>query len=88
MPANFDYSFFFLGISILLRLDHSSSTAKALWLLYQTCHIIPQKERDVIFISLLESGRFYSLMFHWSWQVRAAFYYFYFFQLSQLIIKS
>ena len=46
IPPNFDYTFFMKGINILLDLDHGTSTAKVLWLLYQIMHVIPKNERE------------------------------------------
>ena len=46
IPADFDFSFFFKGVFMLIDMDHSSSTAKGIWLLYQMAHCIPKKERD------------------------------------------
>ena len=37
---------------------------------------------------LLEPKCFYSLFFHWSWNVRMCFYYFYYFQLHRILIDS
>lgn len=34
IPADFDWTFFMTGIQMLLKLDHSTSTAKVIWLLY------------------------------------------------------
>ena len=79
IPPNFDFTFFMKGIYILLELDHGTSTAKVLWLLYQIMHVIPKKEREELMKNLLEPKCFYSLFFHWSWNVRMCFYYFYYF---------
>lgn len=34
IPPNFDFVFFYKGIQMLLNLDHGTSTAKVIWLLY------------------------------------------------------
>ena len=34
VPSNFDWAFFMKGVNMLLTLDHSTSTASVLWLLY------------------------------------------------------
>ena len=34
IPPDFDWIFFFKGIKILLELDHGTSTAKVIWMLY------------------------------------------------------
>ena len=73
---------------MLLDLDHGTSTAKVLWLLYQIMHVIPKKEREELIKYLLEPKTFYSLFFHWSWTVRMCFYYFYYFQLHRILIDS
>ena len=46
IPSDFDWAFFMRGITKLLELDHSTSTAKVIWLLYQILHTIPKRERD------------------------------------------
>ena len=88
IPADFDFSFFFKGVFMLIDMDHSSSTAKGIWLLYQMAHCIPKKERDQLFNLLLNPKRFYSLFFHWSWLVRRSFHYFFYFQLHRLLIDN
>ena len=88
IPPNFDFTFFLKGIQMLLDLDHGTSTAKVLWLLYQIMHVIPKKEREELIKYLLEPKIFYSLFFHWSWTVRMCFYYFYYFQLHRILITS
>ena len=88
IPPNFDFTFFLKGIKMLLDLDHGTSTAKVLWLLYQILHVIPKKEREELIKYLLEPRIFYNLFFHWSWTVRMCFYYFYYFQLHRILIDS
>lgn len=34
IPADFDFTFFFKGIRMLIELDHGTSTAKLIWMLY------------------------------------------------------
>jgi hypothetical protein len=34
IPPDFDYNFFFKGVRILANLDHGTSTAKLIWMLY------------------------------------------------------
>ena len=46
IPSDFDWTFFMDGIHKLIDLDHSTATAKVIWLLYQILHVIPKKERD------------------------------------------
>lgn len=73
---------------MLLELDHGTSTAKLIWLLYQIIHIIPKKQRDNLLIELLAPEQFYKYMFHWSYFVRLAFHYFYYFQLHFILTDS
>lgn len=43
VPTDFDWNFFMKGVEMLINLDHSTSTAKVLWLLYQILHTFPRK---------------------------------------------
>jgi len=43
IPGEFDFNFFFKAVNMLLTLDHGTSTAKVIWMLYQVMHIIPKK---------------------------------------------
>jgi len=79
IPSDFDWGFFSTGIRMLLELDHGTSTAKVIWLLYQILHTIPKKQRDTLLSNMLRPEIFYSYFFHWSWNVRRSFYYFYYF---------
>ena len=88
IPPNFDFNFLMKGINILLELDHGTSTAKVLWFLYQILHVIPKLEREELLKNLLAPKCFYSLFFHWSYNVRMCFYYFYYFQLHRIIIDN
>ena len=88
VPPDFDFTFLFKGIQMLLDLDHSTSTAKVIWLLYEITHIIPLKERERLLKQLVQPKNFYKFMFHWGWFVRMAFHYFYFFQLHLLLINN
>jgi len=54
IPPDFDFGFYFKAIRMLLGLDHGTSTAKCVWVLYQTMHIIPKKERDLFLIEIME----------------------------------
>jgi len=80
VPPSFDFQFFLKAIDILLNLDHGTSTAKCLWMLYKILHIIPLNQRSILLKKLLKSTKFYELMFHWSWNVRTIFLYLYNFQ--------
>ena len=73
IPSDFDWTFFMHGIEKLLNLDHGSSTAKVIWLLYQILHVIPKNERDRLLTGMLNPKEFYKLFFHWSWNVRRCF---------------
>ena len=54
IPPEFPFEFFNKAIGILIDLDHSTSTAKVCWLLYQILHILPQIERENFLMKLLE----------------------------------
>lgn len=73
---------------MLLDLDHGNSTAKVIWMLYQVLHIIVKKERDQLLLEILAPESFYKYMFHWSWLVRVAFNYFYYFQLQFMLVND
>lgn len=88
VPSDFDWTFFLVGIEKLLGLDHSLSTAKVIWLLYQIVHTFPKSQREQLLDSILAPDLFYHLFFHWSWTVRNCFYYFFYFQLHRLFIDS
>jgi hypothetical protein len=79
VPPDFDFSFFLRGLEMLLDVDHNNSTAKGIWLLYQIMHTVPHLERATIFKKLLDPKTFFKFMFHWSWQVRRSFHFFYYF---------
>lgn len=88
IPNTFPFEFFNKALNILIDLDHSCSTAKAIWLLFQTVHILPVIEGDKLLMKLLEPKQFYSLFFNWSWHVRMCFIYFYFFQANRLLADT
>lgn len=83
VPASFDFTFFFKGIQILIDFDHGVSSAKVIWLLYRTLHIIPSEQRTILLKEILKENKFYDLFFHWSWNIRMLFHYLYFFQLHK-----
>ena len=85
IPPQFDYMFFFKAIQILMDLDHGMSTAKCIWFLYKILHVIPISQRSTILNQILTPEKFYHYFFHWSYNVRMVFYYFYFFQLYQTL---
>ena len=88
IPSDFDWLFFMKGVEMLINLDHSTSTAKVLWLLYQILHTFPKKQRDHLLMIILDQETFYKLFFHWSGNVRRSFYYFFYFQLHRIFIDS
>ena len=53
IPPDFDFVFFFKGVNMLLNLDHGTSTAKVIWMLYQVMHVIPKKQRDYVLLTIL-----------------------------------
>lgn len=79
VPPQFDYTLLFKAIQMLMDLDHGMSTAKCIWMLYRIFHIIPVKQRYLLLAQILGHHKFYHYFFHWSFNVRMVFYYFYFF---------
>ena len=67
------------AMNMLIELDHSCSTAKAIWLYFQVIHVLTTTESDKIITKLLDPATFYRLFFHWSWHVRMCFMYLFFF---------
>ena len=88
IPSDFDWAFFMKGVNMLLTLDHSTSTAAVIWLLYQVLHVLPNNQRNALVGNLLVPETFYRLFFHWSWNVRRSFYYCFYFQLHRILIDS
>ena len=88
VPTDFDWNFFMKGVEMLINLDHSTSTAKVLWLLYQILHTFPKKQRDHLLAIILDKETFFKLFFHWSGNVRRSFYYFFYFQLHRIFIDT
>lgn len=86
VPPQFDYTLLFKAIHMLMELDHGMSTAKCIWMLYKILHIIPVKQRVLLLQQILTHRKFYHYFFHWSYNVRMVFYYFYFFQLYQTLM--
>ena len=79
IPSDFNWPFFMKGVNMLLTMDHSTSTSSVIWLLYQILHVIPCDIRNVLINNLIGRENFYRLFFHWSWNVRRSFYYFFYF---------
>lgn len=79
IPTDFDWNFFISGIEMLLSLDHGTSTAKVIWLLYQILHTLPLKIRNVLLTQILKPENFFGFFFNWSWKVRHSFYYLFYF---------
>jgi len=88
IPSDFDWAFFMKGVNMLLTLDHGTSTASVIWLLYQTLHVIPADIQDVLLGNLLAPNTFFRFFFHWSWNVRRSFFYLFYFQLHRNLIDS
>ncbi|CDW81936.1 duf1765 domain containing protein [Stylonychia lemnae] len=86
LPPQFDYMLLFKAIKILMDLDHGMSTAKCIWLLFKITHIIPVKQRSAMLQEILSHEKFFHYFFHWSYNVRMVFYYFYFFQLYHTLM--
>lgn len=88
IPPDFDFTFFFKGVQMLLELNHGTSTAKAVKMLFHVLHIIPKMQRDRLVLELLLPENFYRFLFHWSCFVRNAFSHLYYFQLHRLLIEE
>lgn len=73
---------------MLLELNHGTSTAKAVKMLYHVLHILPKQQRDRMVLEILMPENFYRFLFHWSCFVRNAFAHFYYFQLHRLLIEE
>lgn len=41
LPVDFDYAFFFKGISLILEGEHAVSISKALWMIYNSYCLFP-----------------------------------------------
>ena len=88
IPSDFNWPFFMKGVNMLLSMDHSTSTSSVIWLLYQILHVIPSDIRKNLINSMVTSENFYRFFFHWSWNVRRSFYYFFYFQLHRILIDN
>lgn len=75
LTYKFDYNILKQSLKIILENDHSLSVAKFIWFYYRNAHIMSIEHLADVFSSLYDY-RFYSLFFHWSWQVRNIYYYF------------
>ena len=73
---------------MLLSLDHGTSTAKVIWLLYQVLHTLPLAIRNDLLTTILKPDVFYGFFFNWSEKVRNSFYYFFYFQLHRLFFDT
>jgi hypothetical protein len=74
LNSRFDYNLLKHASKIIMEIDHSLSVAKFLWLYYKNSHIMNFDHIAEVFLKTIEV-RFFSLFFHWSWQVRNMFYY-------------
>jgi hypothetical protein len=86
-PGNFDFNFFLKGIELLLNHDHSVTTSKCLWLLYNTLHIFPLHRQQKL-IERIIKDRFESLFFHWSWNIRTTYHKLYLYQIYRRFIET
>lgn len=73
--AKFDYNILSQAMKMIIQIDHSLCVAKFLWLYYKDAHLMSINHLGEICQSVFIT-KFYSLFFHWSWQVRNLFYYF------------
>jgi len=71
VPSNFDYTFFYKGLEILLEANHAIVTSKAIWMLYMVFHVFPTNQKIQVLDMI--SKKFYDLFFHWSWNIRNVF---------------
>ena len=71
-PQNFDFTFFYKGLSIALEIDHAVSSPTSLFLLYKTLHYLPLDARNHVISEILKKF-FYQLLFSWSYNIRDIF---------------
>lgn len=88
IPPDFCWDFFIRGIEMLLQLDHGTSTAKVIWLLYQVLHAVPLNIRNTLLGQILKPDVFFGFFFNWSRNVRNSFYYLFYFQLHRIFIDN
>lgn len=72
MPSNFDYSFFFKGIFLILQGDHAICISKSIQVLYAHFHLFPDEPKKDL-SEFLFGDIFFKLFMHWSPVVRNAF---------------
>ena len=88
LPSNFDFQFYLKGLTIALdsRTDNGLVATKVIWHIYMIFNWLPLEYKLQIACDLLLRDQyFYRFFFHWSYNVRMVFYYFYFFQLYQTL---
>lgn len=86
-PGNFDFNFFLKGIELLLNHNHSVTTSKCLWLLYNNLHIFPLHRQQKLIEKIFDE-RFDSLFFHWSWNIRTTYHKVYLYQIDRRYIEG
>ncbi|CAD8111225.1 unnamed protein product [Paramecium sonneborni] len=73
LPTNFDYSFFFKGIKLILNGDHAVSISKSLQILYNNFHLITTEPKKELCDFLFSTDLFFKIFMHWSPLVRNTF---------------
>ena len=69
----FDFNLLKAPFSIILEIDNALCIAKYLWLYYKNAEKMSIIHLCEVLTDLFQN-RFFSLFFHWSWQVREMFY--------------
>ena len=69
-----DYYLLQSSFRITITIDNSLNIAKFIWLYYKNAHVI-SKVHLIEITNNIFLVEFFNLFFHWSWQVRNAFYY-------------
>lgn len=88
IPSDFDYAFYFKGIYMALDMEHSVSTPKVLFCLYQTMHLYPLEERNKLVFEILKKYHF-KLFYSWSYNIRDIYFGFLLYQIEfNFIIKT
>ncbi len=86
-PLNFDFTFFYKGISVALEIDHALSAPTSLFMLYKTLHFLPLDARNHILQEILKKY-FYKLFFSWSFNIRDIFIALFLYQIEYSYIQK
>jgi hypothetical protein len=77
----FDYNLIKKAANAIFAVDHSVCVSKLIWLYYKNTHLMNIVHVHEIFSECFKP-KFFSLFFHWSWQVRNILYYFIWFVIN------